>query len=69
MKMESFFIGPTDEDITVHLDISMNKLKFIHGTLVDCFEEQSYGKASSELTNTIHYLETMIKHTLIEKDK
>lgn len=61
MKMESFFTGPSDEDTTVHLDLSLKATKFIHSILVDCYEDSSYGKTSDELTATISYLESCIK--------
>jgi hypothetical protein len=66
--MESFFTGPTDEDTTVHLDLSLKTIKFIHGILVDCYDDSSYGKTSDELATTITYLESCIKHSLQEKD-
>ena len=63
MKMESFFTGPTDEDTTVHLDLSLKTTKFIHGILVDGYDNASYGKTSDELAETITYLENCIKNS------
>jgi hypothetical protein len=69
MKMESFFIGPLDEDIIVQITLSLKEIKFIHGTLVDCFDEQPPGKVSSALTDSILFLEHKIKETLLEKER
>jgi hypothetical protein len=68
MKMESFFTGPTDEDTTIHLDLSVKTTKFIHSILVDCYDDSSYGKSSNELVDAIMYLETSIKNSSIEKE-
>lgn len=66
--MESFFTGPADEDTTVHLEMSLKTAKFIHSTLIDCYDDPSYGKASDDLADTIMYLENIIKHSLPDKD-
>ena len=68
MKMESFFTGPSDEDTTVHMDLSLKTTKFIHGILVDCYDDSSYGTPSDELATTITYLETCIVNSLREKE-
>jgi hypothetical protein len=68
MKMESFFTGPTDEDTTIHLDLSVKTTKFIHSILVDCYDDSSYGKSSNELVDAIMCLETSIKNSSIEKE-
>ncbi|QHT65313.1 hypothetical protein GXP67_00800 [Rhodocytophaga rosea] len=66
MKMESFFTGPTDEDTTVHLDLSLKTTKFIHSILVDCYDDSSYDKTSNELADIITQLEINIKNSSIE---
>jgi hypothetical protein len=68
MKMESFFTGPTDEETTIHLELSLKTTKFIHGILVDCYDDSSYGKTSEELADTILYLENHIKNSSREKN-
>ncbi len=68
MKMESFFTGPNDEDTSVHMDLSLKTTKFIHGILVDCYDDSSYGKTSDELAAAIAYMETCIVNSLREKE-
>jgi hypothetical protein len=66
MKMESFFNGPADEDTSVQIQLSLKTLKFMHATLVECYDDESDGKSSGELSDTIIYLETIIKNALTE---
>lgn len=69
MKAESFFVGPKDEDITVNLTMSLVDLKYMHGILVDCYNQQPNARVSKQLENVIMFLDTEIKKTLIEEDK
>ncbi len=39
MKAESFFIGPHDEDMSVEMNISLSDLKYIHGMLVETYND------------------------------
>jgi hypothetical protein len=64
MKQESFFIGPSDEDITVQMDLSLKDTKLIYGILVDCFHKKQY--SARELQDIMLNLNKIIKQTLTE---
>jgi hypothetical protein len=50
MKAESFFIGPLDENKEVNLNMSLSDLKYIHGILVDSYNQAlKLGDVSEQL--------------------
>jgi hypothetical protein len=65
MKAESFFIGPLDEDKSVGLNISMSDLKYIHGILVENYNNAlDKGQASDQLESLVMNIQAVITNSL-----
>jgi hypothetical protein len=70
MKAESFFIGPYDEDIQVDLTMSLSELKYVHGILVDCFNQDlDNGINSRQMERIITRINSVITNKLEAEEK
>ncbi len=70
MKIESFFIGPYDEDVQVELTMSLSDLKYVHGILVDCYNQDlENGLTSKQMEKLMLRINSIIRSKLEAEER